>query len=215
MPEFKWLGHSCFRIRGRDVTILADPVTPDTGYLLKPQAAHIVTFSLPPTDEQRLLPIDPGFHALTGPGEYEIRDVQMRGIRVYGQAKADDKPAATRTTVFIFEIEDLVVAHLGQLGSALSEDEASAIGSIDVVLIPAGGGGALDASRAAEVISQLEPTIVIPMLYRTEQGDFQRDPLDRFQKEMGLGEVTPRDGVTLKKSDMTEAAEVIVLRPAQ
>lgn len=213
MPEFKWFGHSCFRIRGRDVTILADPVTPDTGYLLNPQTAHIVTFSHPPTDELLELPIEPGFQALTGPGEYEIRDVQVRGIRTRGQSSSDSAPAAARNTIYVFEIEDLVVAHLGRLGSVLTEDEASEIGSIDILLIPVGGGPALDASRASEVISQLEPTFVIPMLYRTEQGDLQQDPLDRFLKEMGLSEVTPKDSVSLKRADLTETAEVIVLRP--
>src|SRR5579875_1101197 len=140
MPEFKWFGHSCFRIRGRDVIILTDPVSADTGYILKPQPANIVSFSQPPTDAQRRLPIEPGFQSLTGPGEYEIRDVQIRGIRAHGRAGSDGGRSARRATIYVFEIEDLIVAHLGEIGSPPSEDEVSEIGSIDVLLVPVGGG---------------------------------------------------------------------------
>ncbi len=85
--------------------------------------------------------------------------------------------------------------------------------SADVIIIPVGGGTTLDAARAVEVIGQLEPKIIIPMQYQTPAGDTQRDTLAQFLKEMGVSEVTPRDKLTIRASDLGETPEVVVLEP--
>jgi L-ascorbate metabolism protein UlaG (beta-lactamase superfamily) len=77
--------------------------------------------------------------------------------------------------------------------------------------VPVGGGGGLNAAQAAEVISLLEPSLVIPMHYRTESGSESLDPVSKFLKEMGLGAVTPEAGLKVTKSGLPEETRVVVL----
>jgi L-ascorbate metabolism protein UlaG (beta-lactamase superfamily) len=209
MAEIKWFGHACFRLRSRDATILTDPVSRSLGYKVDRQRADIVTLSHDHPGHTNLDLVSTTPKLITGPGEYEMNDVFVTGVRTYH----DDKNGAEqgRNTAYLFELEDLVVCHLGDLGHTLTEEQAEAMSKADVVIIPVGGGSVLDAAQAVEVLGQLDPKIIIPMQYQTEVGDRERDPLDRFLKEMGLTEVTPRDKLTVRTSDLGETPEVVVL----
>ncbi|HUZ01905.1 MAG TPA: MBL fold metallo-hydrolase [Thermomicrobiaceae bacterium] len=211
MAEIKWLGHACFRIRGREVAILTDPAGPESGYAIGPQQAEIVTVSHDHPGHRALDLVQPGYRLISGPGEYEIHEVFIRGVRTDHDAEGGAR--AGKNTAYVIEVDDLVVCHLGDLGHVLSEEQAAAMNSVDVLLVPIGGGPTIGATQAAEVIGQLEPTVVIPMQYRTERGDLERDPLERFLKEVGVTEFTPLDRVTIRKSDLGETMRVVVLRP--
>lgn len=209
MPEIKWLGHGCFRIRGREAVILMDPVPPESGYEMTRQRADIVTLSH--TDDSVLAPIAPGFRAVTGPGEYEIQEVFITGTRTHEKAEAA-KPHEYNT-VYTVEFEDLVFCHLGELGHVLTEEQAENLSQIDILFIPVGGPPTLNAAQAVEVIGQLEPSVVIPMQYRTDQGDHERDSLERFIKEMDVDGAEPVERYSVKKSDLGESVQVVVLQP--
>lgn len=211
MAEIRWLGHACFRIRGREAVILMDPVGPESGYDIGTQQADIVTISHDHPGHNALDLVEPGYRALTGPGEYEIRDVFIHGIRTYHDAEGGARLG--KNTVYLVELEDLVIGHLGDLGHVLSAEQAAELSSVDILLVPVGGGPVLNAAQAAEVIGQLDPAVVIPMQYRTEAGDHDRDPLDRFLKEVGAVGVTPVDRFTVRKSDLGETMQVVVLQP--
>lgn len=212
MPEIKWLGHGCFRIRGREAVILMDPVPFESGYQMGRQQADIVTFSHAPDAEGPVLElIQPGFRAVTGPGEYEIREVFITGIRT-GE-KADAAKPRGYNTVYMVELEDLVLCHLGDLGQSLTEEQAESFNQIDILFIPVGGAPTLNAVQATEVIGQLEPSVVIPMQYQTGEGDHQRDSLERFLKEMGVDGTEPVDRFSVKKSDLGESMRVVILQP--
>jgi L-ascorbate metabolism protein UlaG (beta-lactamase superfamily) len=211
MAEIKWFGHACFRLRSRDATILTDPVPRSFGYKVDKQKVDIVTISHnhPGHNNVDLASGEPKL--VNGPGEYEMNDVFITGIATWH----DDKKGAEhgRNTAYLFDLEDLVVCHLGDLGHTLTEAQVESMSSADVVIIPVGGGTALDATKAVEVIGQLEPKIVIPMQYQTPSGDSQRDPLERFLKEMGITDVTPRDKLTVRGNDLGDSLEVVVLEP--
>jgi L-ascorbate metabolism protein UlaG (beta-lactamase superfamily) len=211
MAEIKWFGHACFRLRSRDATILTDPVPRSFGYKVDKQKVDIVTISHdhPGHTNVDLASGEPKL--VNGPGEYEMNDVFITGIATFhdGQKGAEHG----RNTAYLFDLEDLVVCHLGDLGHTLSESQVESMSSADVIIIPVGGGTALDARKAVEVIGQLEPKIVIPMQYQTPSGDSQRDPLERFLKEMGVTEVTPRDKLTVRGNDLGDSLEVVVLEP--
>ena len=211
MPEIKWLGHACFRIRGRDAVVLMDPVGPETGYRLPLQQADIVTVSHDHPGHNAVDRVRPGYRLITGPGEYEIREVFIQGVRTYHDSEGGKRLG--KNTVYTVEIDDLVICHLGDLGHTLSESEAAALNGVDVLLVPVGGGPTLDASGAAEVIGQIEPSVVIPMQFRTPEGDHDRDPVDRFLKAMGAAAVEPRDRVSIRTSDLGETVEVVLLQP--
>lgn len=211
MAEITWLGHACFRIRGREAVLLTDPAGPDSGYDIGKQSADIVTVSHQHPNHRATDLVKPEFHLISGPGEYEIRDVFIRGVRTYHDNERGAKIG--KNTVYLIEMEDLLICHLGDLGHALTEEQSESMSSVDVLIVPIGGGPTLDATAAAELVGQIEPSMVIPMQYRTQFGDFDRDPLEPFLKKFGITDIQTQERVNIKKTDLGEAVEVVVLRP--
>jgi L-ascorbate metabolism protein UlaG (beta-lactamase superfamily) len=209
MAEIKWFGHACFRLRARDATILTDPIPRTLGFKVEKQRADIVTVSHDHPGHTNLDMVSGEPKLVNGPGEYEMNEVFITGIRTYH----DEERGALRgrNTAYLYELEDIVVCHLGDLGHSLTEEHVEAMSAADVVIVPVGGGPVIDATKAVEVIGQLDPRIIIPMQYATAQGDRDRDPLERFLKEMGINEVTPRDKLVIRQADLGETPEVVVL----
>ena len=211
MAEIKWFGHGCFRLRGREATIVMDPVGRVTGYTLPKQKADIVTISHPHPGHTALGQIQDGYFLIDGPGEYEVSDVFITGIRTYH----DNEGGKLRgfNTVYLLELEELRICHLGDLGHTLTEEQVEGLDEVDVLLVPVGGGNALDTAGANEVIGQIEPRIVVPMHYRTAGGDAGLEDVARFYKELGLEHPTPREKLTVRKSDLPETVQVVMLEP--
>lgn len=211
MAEIKWFGHSCFRIRGREATIITDPVGRNTGYTLPKQKADIVTISHAHPGHSALGQIQEGYFRIDGPGEYEVSDVFVTGIRTHHKRVGEQ--AHGFNTIYLMELESLRICHLGDLGQALAEEQAEGLDDVDVLLIPVGGGNALDASGANEVIGQIEPRIVVPMHYRTTAGDQGLEDITRFCKELGLENLPAQEKLTIRKSDLPETVQVVLLEP--
>ena len=211
MAEFKWFGHNCFRIRAREATVLTDPVDRSTGYAMAKQTADVVTISHEHAGHINLNAVKPEFQVIRGPGEYEIHDIFVTGIRTYH----DDANGKERgyNTVYLIELEGIVVCHLGDLGHALTEEQAEAMSNVDVLLVAAGGGDVLDPAKAAELIGQLEPKVVIPMQYATPLGDAKLGSLETFCKELGVAVPTPEDKLVLRHSDLGETMRLVALTP--
>ena len=123
--------------------------------------------------------------------------------------------AKEENTVFVFEFGDLTVCHLGDLSKVLTQAQVESMPDVDVLLVPVGGGGALDADKAAEVIAQLEPRIVIPMHYQTQYSTLKLDPLARFLKEMGATEHEPQESLRLSRGQLPDEPQVVVLECKQ
>ena len=148
---------------------------------------------------------------IAGPGEYEVRGVFITGVWSFADDEGGKKLG--RNNIFLFHLDDLVVCHLGALGHTLSSQQLEAIGDVDVLLVPVGGNASLSAGKASEVISQIEPRVVIPMHYSTGRETLQMDSLDKFTKEMGLKDWTTQDKFSMKKSDLAETTQVVILEP--
>jgi L-ascorbate metabolism protein UlaG (beta-lactamase superfamily) len=208
MAEIRWFGHNCFRIRGKDAVVITDPVGRETGYRLEKQSADLVTISSRQPEHTNLTAIRPEFDTIDGPGEYEIHDVFVTGIRTH----LDDQKGSLRghNTTYLIELDGMVICHLGDLGHALSEEQADAMTNIDVLLVPAGSRH-LDPVRAAEIVSQLEPKVVIPMQYATAAGDKDLLGLEAFSRNLGVNAPEPEEKVTLKESDLGDTMRLVVL----
>lgn len=207
--ELYWLGHGCFRLRGRDATVVADPCPRSTGYTIGKVAADIVTISHDHPEHSYLEAITGTPKVLRGPGEYEIASVLFTGVRTYHDAQRGARRG--RNTAFVIEIDDVRVCHLGDLGHVLTPEQVEMLPGIDVLLLPVGGGTTIDAVAAAEVVSLLEPKIVVPMHYRTEVSTAKLDPLSRFLHEMGLGDVIPQPRLSVTRSNLPSETQVVVL----
>jgi len=208
MAEFRWFGHNCFRIRGKDAVIVTDPVGRGTGYTLAKQTADVVTISSPQPEHSNLAAVKPEFRTIDGPGEYEIHDIFVTGIRTH-----QDEAGGTlrgHNTAYLIEIDDMIVGHLGDLGHALTAEDAEAMTDVDILLVPAGSKH-LDPARAAEITSQLAPKIVIPMQFATGSGDSDLLGVDAFCRNLGVSVPEPEEKLVLKSSELGDALRVVVL----
>lgn len=211
MAEFKWFGHNCFRIRAREATVLTDPVGRGTGYSLPKQTADVVTISHEHPGHTNLDAVKPEFATVRGPGEYEVHDVFVTGIRTYHDAGQGAERGYN--TVYLIEVEGMVVCHLGDLGHPLTEEQAEVMANVDILMVPAGGGTVLEPAQAAEIVGQLAPKIVIPMQYATAQGDKGLGGLEPFCKELGVEVPAGEEKLVLRQSDLGEAMRLVALKP--
>ncbi len=210
MAEIRWFGHNCIRIRAREATLLFDPVARGAGYALPKQTADIVLLSNDDPLNTNLDAVKPEYKVVRGPGEYEIHEVFITGIRTYQtEPEAADR---THNTAYLFEIEGLRVCHLGDLGHVLSTEQAEALSDLGVLIVPAGG-APIDVAKAAEVVAQLEPKVVVPVRYAAGGGDAKLGGLDAFCKALGVAAPTPEEKLTLRTSDLTETMRVAALAP--
>ncbi len=211
MAEFRWLGHNCFRIRAREATVLTDPVDRSTGYAAAKQTADVVTISHEHKGHANLGLIKSEYQSVRGPGEYEMHDIFITGIRTYH----DDERGKLRgyNTVYIIEVEGMRICHLGDLGHTLTEEQAEALSNVDILLVPAGGGDVISPVVAAEVATALEPKLVIPMQYQTDIGDKSLGTVEDFCKHLGVPMPEAEDKLTLRASELTEVMRLVVLRP--
>jgi L-ascorbate metabolism protein UlaG (beta-lactamase superfamily) len=184
--EINWYGHSCFRLTERGLaSVVTDPYDHrNVGYEALKLKADIVTVSHNSPSHNYLAAIKGETHVVTGPGEYEIGGVFITGIQTNGHTrKTDDEPI---NTLYLFDYFGLTILHVGDMDRVPSQTEVEAFGPVHIALVPVGGGeGSLNAAKAAEVVSLLEPNIVIPMHYATPGTTVKLDPLSKFLKEMG------------------------------
>lgn len=208
--EIDWFGQSCFRIREGAVTVVTDPYDKSIGYVLPRLRADIVTVSHDAPGHANAAQVKGDPKVLTRPGEYEIKGVFITGIQSWRGPGARGE-AKEENTIFVFEFGDLTVCHLGDLSRVLTQAQVESMPNIDILMVPVGGGGALDADKAAEVISQLEPRIVIPMHYLTPYVNLPLDPLGKFLKEMGVADQPTLDSLRVTRSQLPEETQVVVL----
>jgi len=210
-----WQGHSCFKIQdkmGTDgVTVVTDPFNKETGSKLKVPnfEADIVTVSHDHKDHNNVDALRGKPFVVSCAGEYDFKGVLIEGIDSYH----DDKKGEERggNIIYRIEIDDISVAHLGDLGDILDNAQIEKLIGTDVLLIPVGGKYTIDAKKAVEVISQIEPRIIIPMHYKTEGLAFDLDPVEKFIKELGL---TPsyEEKLKISKKDLPqEDMELVIL----
>ena len=214
--EITYLGHSCFRIRGRDTAIVTDPFSPKYGYTMGRPQAGIVTLSTrdgaDSADHTFVEGVAGEPRVVDGPGEYEIANILINGVRTHSTVQSDNG-AHRLNTAYVIDVDEMRVCHLGELADVLTTEQVEAIGSVAVLMVPIGGTDTIGAKRAVEVVSQLEPNIVIPMHYRIQgtRSD-SLEPVERFINEMGAKSLTPVPKLTLNaKASLPADIQVTVM----
>jgi L-ascorbate metabolism protein UlaG (beta-lactamase superfamily) len=205
--EISFLGNTCFRIKGKEVTVVTDPYTPAAGRPPLKAQAEIVTVSRDDPAHNQVAAIGGEPRAINGPGEYEIRGVLISGVATFGEGSGTKQ--RPRNTVYVMQMDDLRLCHLGGLGHVLSTEQVDEIGTVDVLFVPASG-GSLDTSKAAEVISQIEPSIILPMQYSSSDEDGIAT-IAKFCHEMGLRQIIPQPRFTIAKGSIPAETQVVVL----
>lgn len=210
--DITYYGHSFFRVRGREGTIVTDPFQPSIGYTLPHISADICTISHdhPGHNNAGSLQGDP--YVIAGPGEYEISGIFVSGWPSYHDKKKGKERGGN--TIYTFVVDDLNVAHLGDLGHVPAQSTIEVLGDVDVLFIPVGGQVTLTAAMASDVINLIEPRLVIPMHYRTRAyaGGTKLEPVSKFLKEMGVHDGTAGDTIHVSHSSLPTETEVTVLK---
>lgn len=221
MPDIQYLGHSCFRLRGRDGVVICDPYDRSVGLDIGKPAAHIVTVSHQHPDHANVAAVKPmreRIFLIDGPGEYEVGGISVTGVRTFH----DKHKGAERggNTAYVIHMDDIVLCHLGDLGHELTTHQIDEIGNVDVLFIPVGGDETIGPAEAVSIISQIEPRIVIPMHYAlNEQRSFEYDlaSIDKFVHEVGLKEVNPEEKLNVTSNNLPSEAEetrFVIMKPS-
>ena len=230
--DIAWIGHAAFRLRGREAAVVLDPCPSSTGFRLGRPQADIVTVSNPAPEHGWFAGVACERAQLDAPGEYEIQNVLITGVVTDDQA-----PAPARNVAFVVTIDDVIVAHLGDMRGEPSPRAMEELSRADVLLVPVGGNGHLDAKTAVKVAGAIDPRLVIPMLHKVGPETAALDPVDTFLSAMGLsttgrgakgagaattGTATPGDGdapaqldnhINVTRAGLSEHTAVQVLAP--
>ena len=205
-----YLGGECFKVSQGDLTLAFNPPSKDSSLKVARFGSDIVLTTLDHEDFNGIENAAFGERepfAIKGPGEYEVKGVTVHGFATesnYG----DSGPSIN--TVYSVLMEGMNVCFLGALGSVeLPRDAQEELGDIDLLFVPVGADGVLDAAAAYKLAVKLEPKAIIPMHY----GDVgAKDALKAFLKEAGAEDTKPIDKLTVKKKDLEgKQSEVIVL----
>lgn len=203
-----WLGYRAIRLEGKDGSILIDPHEKEVGVRVPRLRDDLILsgWGALPGDA------DEGSFVITGPGEYERKGISVRGVLTY----RDDKQGSERglNTTYVVRVDDMVVCHLGGIGQKeLTGEQLEAIGDVDVLVLPVGGHGVLDASSATRIVSQIEPKIIIPVQYAVSGKPYDADPVDTFTKAVGLDAETTEKLKLVQKLLPTDETLLYVLKP--
>jgi len=213
--DITYLGHSSFRIHGKSATVITDPFDP-TGVGLKfPKhtEADVVTVSHEHKDHNAIDQIEGSPIIVRGAGEYDVKGVGIVGIGAYHDEQKGSEHG--KNTLYRIEIDGISIVHTGDLGHMLSAQDIDTLDGVNVLMVCVGGGHSLDASKAIQLINEIEPSIVIPMHYgrkELSQSTFGHlAPLDVFLKEIGKPDVTAISKLVLTKDKLPVDTQVVVL----
>jgi len=207
--KIKWFGQSCFLITAENgKKILTDPFKNMLGYKLPEIEANIVSTSHNHSDHNNIGAVKSSFIHINELGAFTKNDIAIKGVATFHDKASGAKRG--KNTVYNFTIDGIHLCHLGDLGHVLNNNQIQAIGTVDILLFPVGGGPTtIGAADAVQVVKQLNPAIVIPMHYRTKAlglFGFLFEKVDKFIALSGL-HVTKCRELEINKVDLTESKE--------
>lgn len=207
--EITWYGLSCFRLVEKGMAaVVTDPYDAAIGYRQPDLQADVVTISHAAPGHSNVAAIRESRYTIRGPGEYEIGGVFVTGVMPDGERTRDDG-----NTIYVFDFGGLTVAHLGDLAQVPTQTQIESLGAVDIVLVPVGGGTGLNATQAAEIVSLIEPSIIVPMHYQTDSIALKLEPVAKFLKQMGLEAPPPETTLKITKSGLPSESKVVLLEP--
>lgn len=211
--ELTYIGHSCFLIKGKKSSLVIDPYNPEiVGFKMPKQTSRILLNTHSHEDHSFNSQVNQDY-LINSPGEYEIDDVYINGIQTFH----DDKEGKERggNTVFSIDIDGLNIVHLGDLGHQLDDKAVSKIGIVDILLIPVGGHFTIDSFEASKIISTLEPKIVVPMHYKTDDSKLtDLADISVFLHEMGEKNPHKESSLKIQSIPSNEDTKIIILNPS-
>lgn len=206
-----WHGQACFKIKAKNATILIDPFDAAATKLKAPKdyLCDVALKTHNHADHNYFAELSGDTVLVEGPGEYEVKGVSVIGVPSYHDKTEGSERG--KNTLYHLQVDGLNIVHLGDLGHVLTEDQIASLGVTDILMIPVGGHYTIDSKEAAQVISQLEPRVIIPMHYAIDGHNPELAELGVFLKEMGAESVEPIAKFSITKDKLPEEPQVVVL----
>jgi L-ascorbate metabolism protein UlaG (beta-lactamase superfamily) len=217
--DITYLGHSAFKLRGREAAVVTDPFDKKmVGFAMPQVSADVITISHNHADHNAVTQVsgtarrkEP--YIISAPGEYEAS-----GIGVFGWGSFHDAAAGAergKNTIYSIIVDEVRVVHLGDLGDVVGDDQVDGLGEVDVLLLPVGGIYTIDAKQAVTVIERLSPSIVIPMHYKTDEHgpEFaQLSGVETFLQLMGANGIEAVDKLKVTADSLPEQTTVVLMK---
>ncbi|MBI2338534.1 MBL fold metallo-hydrolase [Candidatus Daviesbacteria bacterium] len=214
--DIYWYGQACFKLKGKNASVVIDPYDPEfTGLkAIKDLQADVVVSTHGHKDHNFVSVVSKPDGSIPmvfdKPGEYEVSGAVITAINSFHDNSQGSERGAN--TIFHLLLDNLDIVHLGDLGQTkLTEEQVAEIGQTDILLIPVGSIYTIDAKAASDIVSQLEPKIIIPMHYKIDGLKFELEGVENFLKEMGAENVVPQQKLSITKEKLPEEPQVILL----
>jgi L-ascorbate metabolism protein UlaG (beta-lactamase superfamily) len=206
--ELHWLGHACFRIRGKGATIVTDPYADAVGKLGRP-TADVVTISHEHPGHNNAAGVSLQGRLVRGPGEYDVRGVAITGVQTAHDAAGGRERG--RNVVYAIYVDDISICHLGDLGHLPTAEQVEAIGRVDVLLLPVGPRARLSSTEASEVVNLLDPRIVVPMHHQVSPRHADAAAVGALCRELGATPAAAQARLALTAETLPEERRVVAL----
>lgn len=216
--DITYLGHSSFKLKGKEAVVVTDPFEKKSvGFAIPTASADIVTVSHAHADHNAFEAVSGTArreqpYVISAPGEYEISGVGVFGWSSYHDGQSGEERG--NNTVYSIMIDGVRVVHLGDLGHMVDDKLVDGLGTVDVLLVPVGGVYTIGPKEAAAVVERLSPALVIPMHYKTDRHNEQfaeLSGLGDFLSIMNASVTEPLDKLRVVPETLPEQAQVIVL----
>jgi L-ascorbate metabolism protein UlaG (beta-lactamase superfamily) len=188
-----WHGFSCIKLsentKDGELAVLIDPFKEGEGAKLpRTLAADILVSTVDLPRHANTDPVAGGEGAkapflISTPGEFEVKDIFVTTFEVFEE---DEKGKQVMHSIPLITMGEMHILHLGGLRKPLNEKVVAEIGSIDVLLIPVGGGEVMTPAVAAKVVQELEPRVIVPMYFKADGVGDSLEPVDAFLKRRNL-----------------------------
>jgi L-ascorbate metabolism protein UlaG (beta-lactamase superfamily) len=216
--KINWYGHAAFRITtSKGTVIIIDPYEAGAfngaiAYGKIKDSADIVITSHDHADHNYIKDIPGKYNHISKEGSYEIKDVRVKTILVFHDNSAGKERG--RSLISVIAADGLVLAHMGDLGHVLDARTLKEIGHVDILLLPVGGFFTIDAGTAVTVMNAVGPAITIPMHYKTAKCAFPIAAVEDFTSGQKNVRILKESEITIKKENMPQEPEIIVLQHA-
>lgn len=208
--KIKWLGHSCFLFTADNgVTVLTDPFDSSVGYAVPNVAADIVSTSHDHFDHNYIQAVQGDFFHVNKSGCFVHKGIDITGVATFH----DEQEGAQRgkNIVYKFIVDGIHICHCGDLGHLLTLEQLKKIGHVDILLIPVGGFYTIGPDQAVEVVKMLQPSVIIPMHFKTAPTQLPIEGVENFLGKMGAGQRVGKQEIEYSKESIVAVSGVVVL----
>jgi len=204
--KVQWLGHACFLITNKK-RILTDPFDKSVGYPVPAVEADVMLVSHAHSDHNNVSMAKGNPKIVKTTGESTVSDITFLGVPSYHDDAGGRKRG--QNIIFVWKMDGMCLAHLGDLGNILTEDQVKKIGKVDILFVPVGGFYTIDAKQATKVVEQVSPKLVFPMHYKTDAIDFPIAGVNDFLAGKSNVERMKENFTVIK--ELPEKTKIIVL----